>query len=72
MFKSAEEEIGFLLYNLNLKGDLTQREIQIGQLCYHIGRLEKEAEITKNRRFFREEEERIAVQEKEKENKVRA
>lgn len=52
MFKNADQQISILLYDLKRKGDLTDREIQIGRDCYLIGKITREQEILNNRKLF--------------------
>lgn len=52
MFKNADQQISILLYDLKRKGDLSDREIQIGRDCYLIGKIAREQEILNNRKLF--------------------
>lgn len=52
MFKNADQQIAILLYDLKRKGDLSDREIQIGRDCYLIGKIAREQEILNNRKLF--------------------
>lgn len=52
MFKNADQQIAILLYDLKRKGDLSDREIQIGRDCYLIGKITREQEILNNRKLF--------------------
>ena len=52
MFKNADQQISILLYDLKRKGDLSDREIQIGRDCYLLGKLAREQEILNNRKLF--------------------
>ena len=54
MFKNADQQISILLYDLKRKGDLSDREIQIGRDCYLIGKIAREQEILNNRKLFEE------------------
>lgn len=54
MFKNADQQISILLYDLKRKGDLSDREIQIGRDCYLLGKLVREQEILYNRKLFEE------------------
>lgn len=54
MFKSAQEEINFLLFNLDRLTPFTDREIRIGMMCYGIGRADREKQFMKNGRLFHE------------------
>lgn len=52
MFRNAQQQIDILIHDLVRKGDLSDREIQIGIACYHIGRVVREQEILDNRKLF--------------------
>lgn len=67
MFKNAQEEINFLLFNLDRLTPFTDREIRIGMMCYGIGRAEREMQIMKHRSLPDERRKR-AVQEEKKQN----
>ena len=54
MFKKVEHQITILIHDLKLKGDLTDREVQIGRDCYLLGKLAREQEIIHNRKLFEE------------------
>ena len=54
MFKKAEHQITILIHDLERKGDLTDREVQIGRDCYLLGKLAREQEILYNRKLFEE------------------
>ena len=54
MFKKTEHQITILIYDLKRKGDLTDREVQIGRDCYLLGKLAREQEIIHNRKLFEE------------------
>lgn len=54
MFRNAKQQIDILIHDLIRKGSLTEREIQIGRDCYHIGRVVREQEILNNRKLFEE------------------
>ena len=54
MPRSSEDEINILCKYLLEFGDLSEREIAIGQACYHIGRCIREQEIIYNRKLFEE------------------
>ena len=54
MFKKAEHQITILIHDLERKGDLTDREVQIGRDCYLLGKLAREQEIIHNRKLFEE------------------
>ena len=52
MFKKTEHQITILIHDLKRKGDLTDREVQIGRDCYLLGKLAREQEILYNRKLF--------------------
>ena len=54
MFRNAKQQIDILIHDLKRKGDLTDREVQIGRDCYLLGKLAREQEIIHNRKLFEE------------------
>ena len=52
MFRTAKQQIDILIHDLVRKGDLSDREIQIGRDCYLIGKIAREQEILNNRKLF--------------------
>ena len=52
MFRNAKQQIDILIHDLVRKGDLSDREIQIGRDCYLIGKITREQEILNNRKLF--------------------
>ena len=52
MFRTAKQQIDILIHDLVRKGDLSDREIQIGRDCYLIGKITREQEILNNRKLF--------------------
>ena len=54
MFRTDKQQIGILIHDLNMKGSLTEKEIQIGRDCYLLGKLAREQEILYNRKLFEE------------------